>query len=811
MIDNKGFRLLSVEIEGFRGYEKKVEFIFPTDKRFFLFTGSNGYGKTTFFDAVEWAFTGKIERIIENIEIKKDKRNPSEQTIINNINNERNKVLANVKLKFYLDKEQYEIKRKSIEYKKDYLEENTRIYLIRKQEEIEKDNQWINSLFRDESLKTYDFVEKFASYHLSSHEKNLRILQKNREGIHSMLSILFGENKFDTYRDNIKYIVEKTRERYEAKNNEYISFFKKSKAILDQDYSIDNINYYINKYNENLILHENQLGYVEVINGELANRYQLLNEIANLKKNEDNYKNYKIYIKAKDKEKSYLLFVKNIENRFSDVKNLLYYVRNGFQTLEEKQNKLIDVKLRFNKLLTDIKENKYKNGQLAILDYLKYEMNYETKKIEADFSTDFSKTLMEREINKERIELISKNKSAYKTENDNLINLIYYAEKHIERVNEIESCPLCKQQVNLMKLKEVIKQSQELFSKWDSEIAELTDKQKKLSRKIEEMKTKLNTEIEEVLSFIECEINKCLEIIRKKNEIQKFRIDCERYGISMGDLNEEVIKREKRRMQEEMELALREVDYEKISLEEIEVREFISRYEPSYIKYAHVLPSIDSEILNKKISYLDKIQGNTTYLTIKKQMEDLKEERDILQKKLDVIKKIRTKINNAINELEETYKNDLEEPINYVYKKINRHSNFSGINISLLNKGVNKKADTTVGDVENSVNLSNILSSGQITTVALSFFLGIAFKQNFSRFRAYFFDDPIQHMDDLNVLSFVDLLRVHLSDYNFANQIFLSTCNEDIEGLFVSKMKHFNVGITKYIFKNYSEYHVVNY
>ncbi|MCC3377688.1 hypothetical protein, partial [Cohnella sp. REN36] len=123
----------------------------------------------------------------------------------------------------------------------------------------------------------------------------------------------------------------------------------------------------------------------------------------------------------------------------------------------------------------------------------------------------------------------------------------------------------------------------------------------------------------------------------------------------------------------------------------------------------------------------------------KKQMEDLKEERDILQKKLDVIKKIRTKINNAINELEETYKNDLEEPINYVYKKINRHSNFSGINISLLNKGVNKKADTTVGDVENSVNLSNILSSGQITTVALSFFLGIAFKQNFSRFRAYFF------------------------------------------------------------------------
>ena len=52
-------------------------------------------------------------------------------------------------------------------------------------------------------------------------------------------------------------------------------------------------------------------------------------------------------------------------------------------------------------------------------------------------------------------------------------------------------------------------------------------------------------------------------------------------------------------------------------------------------------------------------------------------------------------------------------------------------------------------------------------------------------------DDPVQSKDDINVLSLIDLLRVEMNSNNtekrFADQLFLSTYEEDIENLIVHK------------------------
>lgn len=54
--------LRSVELSNFRIYGERYAFEFPDGPGITLITGANGLGKTSFFDAVEWALTGQVGR-----------------------------------------------------------------------------------------------------------------------------------------------------------------------------------------------------------------------------------------------------------------------------------------------------------------------------------------------------------------------------------------------------------------------------------------------------------------------------------------------------------------------------------------------------------------------------------------------------------------------------------------------------------------------------------------------------------------------------------------------------------------------------
>ncbi len=71
-------------------------------------------------------------------------------------------------------------------------------------------------------------------------------------------------------------------------------------------------------------------------------------------------------------------------------------------------------------------------------------------------------------------------------------------------------------------------------------------------------------------------------------------------------------------------------------------------------------------------------------------------------------------------------------------------------------------------------------------------------------------DDPIQSMDDLNILSFIDILRFQLSrqqeENSFMNQLIFSTCNQELELLIEHKMKSFDVDSRIFKFESIGEY-----
>lgn len=146
-----------------------------------------------------------------------------------------------------------------------------------------------------------------------------------------------------------------------------------------------------------------------------------------------------------------------------------------------------------------------------------------------------------------------------------------------------------------------------------------------------------------------------------------------------------------------------------------------------------------------------------------------------------------------------------------IYRRINRHTNIKDINL-LIEGRTNKIAGLWANTNEDEeIFATNILSAGQLSVVALAIFISVALGQKESPFKCYFMDDPIQTMDDLNILSFIDLLRAelapeHQSGNQFVDQLFFTTCDEKLERLISHKMKSFGVNFSHVHFTGYGDF-----
>ena len=78
------------------------------------------------------------------------------------------------------------------------------------------------------------------------------------------------------------------------------------------------------------------------------------------------------------------------------------------------------------------------------------------------------------------------------------------------------------------------------------------------------------------------------------------------------------------------------------------------------------------------------------------------------------------------------------------------------------------------------------LSNAQLNVLALSIFLSLGAGHKWSRINYPLLDDPVQHLDDLDALAFVDSLRaVALGKFGEKKQIIVSTCDENLYRLMI--------------------------
>src|SRR5262249_33203153 len=111
-------------------------------------------------------------------------------------------------------------------------------------------------------------------------------------------------------------------------------------------------------------------------------------------------------------------------------------------------------------------------------------------------------------------------------------------------------------------------------------------------------------------------------------------------------------------------------------------------------------------------------------------------------------------------------------PTPYQFENISILTEDKGVRLGLRYRGMGED----VGEPR------YFLSSAQANVLALSYFLSFSSRQCWCKLDTMFMDDPVQHLDDLDAVAMLDLLRSLLSQGRKKKQLILSTCDLNLFG-----------------------------
>ncbi|MDQ1233393.1 exonuclease SbcC [Paenibacillus sp. SORGH_AS306] len=213
----------------------------------------------------------------------------------------------------------------------------------------------------------------------------------------------------------------------------------------------------------------------------------------------------------------------------------------------------------------------------------------------------------------------------------------------------------------------------------------------------------------------------------------------------------------------------------------------------------------------RNLENLVNIKLPSEYDDILSQYEQLDANLLSIESKLEVISNKEILIRGKYNELKQKQTNILGEQlqghpiITWIYESINPHTQYKDLKVVVDNKGTHYASK----DLKENLYLDQIFSQAQLNILALSTFLGIGLTQKYSIFNQLLLDDPIQSMDDLNTLAFIDVLRAILDSESNKKRLIISTHDSNFAELLSIKMR--NKNIKNYFIEGYgSEGPIIN-
>jgi DNA repair protein SbcC/Rad50 len=298
---------------------------------------------------------------------------------------------------------------------------------------------------------------------------------------------------------------------------------------------------------------------------------------------------------------------------------------------------------------------------------------------------------------------------------------------------------------------------QDQLEKLETKEKDMADSVRSLSNEFEIGKQRLQA-IEQELT------NKQSQIPFQKNVSNEFEQRCKTLNLKLESL------------QESISLQKHELSTLLIALSELKPK-------ANSLDQVGLLVGLEKEIAGLK----DEHQKINLQLTEERKTQERLSNWKVLFNELD------DKVSSGQVDVVTSHLKQLEPTTQRLYQRLNPHPLFGNVtlNVDENSKVLDVYAKATVPlfhQTDLTISPPAFFSDAQLNSLALTVFLGGALRQRWSNFGTVVIDDPIQQMDELNVYSFIDLLR----GLSFCRQFIILTCNQDFYLLAMEKLECLN-------------------
>ena len=738
-----------------------------------MFNGPNGYGKTSIFDIIEFCLTGEIKRISDySDELAIGKSEKFENKIL--ISDETKKAFVKLWLEDNGQKIEICYSYNPEEKKKGASKENNphNIFdcfnrtIICNGKEIEDYDKFIKE------MQIGDIKEIFDKCCFLSQDEHLQFLKAAKKSKADALSFLFAipdewkkkqesvDKQLDLLSNRRKkncYIV---RLENEEKEN-----FKKINELkeLIQNYNAETrVIYQRLFFDKDIVWDREKVQFDEIIYNSAQKELDNLLYYAEHKTECVNY--------------YFNMPYQNLLKTFSGDKNITY------------AQYPLEYTYRFIELVkqADILEEQYQKAQKARIILIniqerKYEdLNWSFIREEGLLEDDSIKII------KEQLGIVSNLEKAQGIIQNAMLALGQSRESLVKNANIVieagrisdKQCPLCGAPYpDRSELDKKIEKETELLSNIsdDSVITIQNIKNEIYNNYLKHVEKIIQEIIQDTVSD---EVYQNLQnAIKYKGQILELESILKKIGIELNKKNDKSISEGYNNLLTKIREALKVVPKE-IELQ-LESRKFIEMYERFYGKNEQRFFEIDVEMLRNKKTYVEALNYDFYVAEISKKKVELEHIQKKIIKLNELIEELqgyRTALKEGVQEYKKKIISDIE-PLLHIYTAKILQQKFNG-------KSIYIHTDEDVEDIQfvnstkDNQDILYSMSSGQLSAVALSFLL--CMNQVYGAHKAcsiLLIDDPVQTIDDVNMVGLVDILRFGFGD----RQIFISTHEQSFE------------------------------
>ena len=749
-----------------------------TGRDIVIFDGPNGFGKTTVFDAIELCFTKKIGRIFhtdtkqKESHFLKNKANEDTLILLELIEDNRTKVVILVKIPANTSKTENKTSSYAIEHK-----------LI---------TSWpvdFSNLTYEESDNTLsDIVDNkqlpttFSLFNYVQQEDTCHFLKQKEIERHKQISYLFGTTKESNERDHFKSIQAAIQDKITVINKKNIEN-NNSKVMIEGNYS-----QVFERFKDNQSIEPS--GAITQIQSLDTNSKELLavhkNHLSNL-----------IWVMTNSE-----LFLKQHLNFQIDV------------MLEEREQQIEDFLLvgvteSYNEVLKldkhikwlNIVEAKAKRYQELINTHEPSPNEVTVDKLRK-FGAAFPKEQVASRQKLNDFRVLAAEQGSYakvlNSINSSRANLKKHYENHLEQTNHTGNvkCPICGdiKVTNDQLWLEYTEQAEKFETLINESSIELKNIEKDL----------LKTFIEPIIIKSKHFINRYLQYVPLNNILAKRQITEARWKAMQriknwivineieysNFINQNILQEAENHTQQNVTLLKSKIRNLSQTVDtDLNYSVLKASFTFYGLRYANEKLSLpDGKIIQDKdishdidyVSYLEFKSQSSELKSLNEDIEKITKQEAALSEKLIEIKKIISNYTTQIKKYESSVAKQIAIPF-YIYSSKILQTRPDGNGIFLQTAETTKENGYIrfVSDLTEDHDAWNTMSSGQLSGLIISFMLAMN-KVYPTNLATLLIDDPVQTMDEINMASFVQLLKYEFPEV----QIVLSTHERKVANYF---------------------------